>query len=181
MKVYDVLDLTHGYVMWIDPADLQMLRSVGYGAMWARIERRRDGSITRVYACGKLRRRSTRVHRTIVAARLGRPLRLEEDVDHRIHLGAAMVVDNRYENLRLVTRALNIANSRAYVGVSSGFKGVSWSEKDRIWRAYIRPSGSQIHLGSFPNEAEAARAYDEAAEDLWGFYALTNRKLGLLP
>jgi hypothetical protein len=46
--------------------------------------------------------------------------------------------------------------------------------------AYIGDNGSTIYLGSFRSEEDAARAYDEAATERYGAFALTNVALGLL-
>jgi hypothetical protein len=50
----------------------------------------------------------------------------------------------------------------------------------RVWTTYIGENGSTIYLGSFRSEEDAARAYDEAATERYGAFALTNVALGLL-
>ena len=47
-------------------------------------------------------------------------------------------------------------------GLTSSFQGVSWDKHSRKWRAYIYPSGKQVHLGSYSDEEAAARAADAA-------------------
>lgn len=42
------------------------------------------------------------------------------------------------------------------------------------WRAYIQHKGKQINLGRFNTQAEAGRAYDEAAKHLHGDKAKLN-------
>lgn len=102
------------------------------------------------------------LHRELLSARKG------QEVDHVNHNG----LDNRLENLRIVTRAQNMMNRRSIHGVSQ-FKGVSWHEKAKKWRANIR-LGRQQHLGFFSSEIEAALAYNKAARELFGPYALLN-------
>ena len=46
--------------------------------------------------------------------------------------------------------------------------------------AQIMVNRKCIYLGSFKTERDAAQAYDKKAEEAWGEFALTNKKLGLL-
>ncbi len=57
---------------------------------------------------------------------------------------------------------------------SSLFRGVNWNKKNRKWKAYIRPNGHQVHLGFFDSEKDAALAYNQKANELYGEYALLN-------
>ena len=59
----------------------------------------------------------------------------------------------------------------------SKYKGVS-KYKDKIskpWRALICAQGSSRFLGTFATEEEAALAYNKAAEELFGEFALLNQ------
>jgi hypothetical protein len=90
--------------------------------------------------------------------------------DHINHDG----LDNRRANLRNCTVKQNNANSRSAIASSSKYKGVCWSKKRRKWFAYIKKNGVQFNLGSFENEADAARAYDIAAKMYHGAFAGLN-------
>ena len=57
---------------------------------------------------------------------------------------------------------------------SSRFKGVTWSERDGVWRANVKRDGLTRRLGSFRDELAAAQAYDEAARELFGEHARVN-------
>jgi hypothetical protein len=83
-------------------------------------------------------------------------------------------LDNRKENLRICTAAENQRNRGANKNNTSGFKGVSWSKRDKIWRAGIGHDGKDIKLGCFEDKEEAARAYDRKAIELHGEFAYTN-------
>lgn len=98
------------------------------------------------------------------------------EVDHRNGNG----LDNRRSNLRLATHAQNLANTRPRIGTSSRFKGVSWFRSKRRWEAYICVERQKRRLGYFHDEEAAARAYDAAALEAWGEFALTNEAAGLL-
>jgi len=59
-------------------------------------------------------------------------------------------------------------------GGSSRFKGVYWYKRDHKWVAKIKSEGKEYRLGCFGTEADAARAYDEAAVKMFGEGAYLN-------
>jgi hypothetical protein len=59
-------------------------------------------------------------------------------------------------------------------GRTSRFRGVSWHAQSRTWRAQLQVHGKRKHAGSFDNEIEAAKAYDEAARRWHGHAARLN-------
>lgn len=91
------------------------------------------------------------------------------EVDH-VNLNG---LDNRRENLRVVTRSQNMANTRSRGG-SSAYKGVSWSNQAKKWHAYIGYQKRRIHIGFFNEERDAAAAYNTKAMELFGEHALLN-------
>ena len=93
------------------------------------------------------------------------------EVDHRNH----NTLDNRRDNLRLVSHSENLMNRRKWRGCSSEYKGVSWEEKYQKWRARISLDGKLTHLGYFEDETEAAMAYNEAAVQHYGPLVYLNR------
>lgn len=89
-------------------------------------------------------------------------------------------LNNQRSNLRICSVAENLWNRRA-TWSASGFKGVSRRNRDRSpWRASITKNGRAVHLGSFADPVDAAKAYDAAAKKLFGEFACTNADLGLL-
>ena len=91
-------------------------------------------------------------------------------IDHRDGNG----LNCSRDNLRLCTNQNNRRNSRKGNRNTSGFKGVSFFKRDQNWRAYIMLDARQIHLGYFKTSEEAARAYDNAAKELFGEFASPN-------
>ena len=105
-----------------------------------------------------------RLHRVIMDAPVGM------EVDHI----NGDTLDNRRENLRLCIHAENGRNRQLNMNNKSGYKGVSWNERDKKWRAMIKINLHHIYLGQFTDSMEAARAYDEAAQKYYGEFAKTN-------
>ncbi|MGA2172051.1 MAG: AP2 domain-containing protein [Sedimentisphaerales bacterium] len=91
-------------------------------------------------------------------------------VDHRNRNS----LDNRRSNLRLATHAQNIHNREKRKNTVSRFIGVTLNKRGGKWYARIRSKGKTIYLGSFNNEIEAAKAYDEAAKKYHGEFAILN-------
>ena len=54
------------------------------------------------------------------------------------------------------------------------YRGVSLRKKSGKWQAGIRFNGINKFLGSFDNEEDAARAYNEAAKIYHGEFAVLN-------
>lgn len=83
-------------------------------------------------------------------------------------------LDNRKANLRPATATENRVNSSRNVSKSSKYRGVSLKKELNKWQATIGYRRKHIHLGYFDNEEEAAKVYDEAAEKLYGEFAVLN-------
>ena len=63
-------------------------------------------------------------------------------------------LDNRIENLRILTNQQNQWNTNA--------KGYNWCKRRNKWRAQININGKRTNLGSFTEEEDAKNAYLEA-------------------
>jgi predicted extracellular nuclease len=82
-------------------------------------------------------------------------------------------LDNRRENLRIVSAQVNAIN-RGVTGRSSKYKGVT--KQRNGWQVYVGGG----YVGVFPDELSAALAYDVQAVKLYGSFAVTNKGLKLL-
>jgi hypothetical protein len=157
--------LTKGLETTIDEVDIDLVTIKWHTLTSA-------DSKTLAYAMNK---RLGLMHRIILARKLQTPLGKKDHVDHIDGNG----LNNCRSNIRLATISLNHANQKKR-SIDHGkpclskFKGVTWVKRTRKWQAYIRPNGKQTHLGYFTSEVEAARAYDRAALEHFGEFALIN-------
>ena len=149
----------------ISPQDAELV--LRYKWRYSSARKGRDGIVTRyAVAQEKFKGKYTfyKMHRLIMSPPDGM------HVDHINGDG----LDNRRENLRIVTPQLNQANSRKHIVGTSRYKGVAWSKASRKWRAYIAIDRKQTHLGLFDDEVSAALAYDTKAKQVFGEHAFTN-------
>jgi hypothetical protein len=84
-------------------------------------------------------------------------------------------MDNRSDNLRAATYSQNLCNRKKRSGAMySIYKGTHWHKNHKKWLARITFEKKTIHLGYFPSEIEAAKAYDRAAIKYHGEFACLN-------
>lgn len=91
-----------------------------------------------------------RLHRVLLGLEPGDP----REVDH-INRDK---LDNRRANLRIVTRAENGQNVSGQQSSTSAYRGVHWDSARRCWRAKVKISGRERHVGRFASEQEAGLA-----------------------
>lgn len=85
--------------------------------------------------------------------------------------------DNRFCNLRLISQQGNSINCSMRSHNTSGVRGVYWDKQMNKWGAQIRNQGKKIHLGYHVELEDAKCAYDKAALEIHGQYAVTNAML----
>ena len=83
-------------------------------------------------------------------------------------------LDCRLENLRLATPKQDQGNRLKIWSSTSPYKGVTFNQKKKVWQARLLMNGVRTNLGSFKTAEEAARAYNAAAQDYFGEFALLN-------
>lgn len=71
--------------------------------------------------------------------------------------------NNKWDNLRLATKAQNSANTEIMSTNKSGYKGVSWHRDLYKWQVHIRINGKSKYLGVYTSKEEAAQVYRNAA------------------
>ena len=106
------------------------------------------------------------LHRVITGAGKG------EHVDHANHDS----FDLRKKNLRICTPAENNRNRTSKS--KTGYKGVQ--SVGSKFRAVIQMGGVFRQIGICSSASDAAKMYDKEAEKMYGEFALTNKKMGLV-
>lgn len=116
------------------------------------------------YAVANIKGTKKYMHRLILSAKKG------DVVDHVNH----NPLDNRKENIRICTQRENMRNSRNYGGRSK-YRGVTEYKRSKYkWAAKIVVEEGTINIGYYHTEIEAAYAYDLAAKEYYGEFALLN-------
>ncbi len=154
------IPLTQGKYAIIDLDDFERLNK----HKWYAVRGKNTFYAARTIRVGK-KRISIKMHREVIHP----PDHLF--VDHINRNG----LDNRKVNLRPATHVQNSWNTRksrrpAY----SKYRGITFRKGPQKWAAMIRVAGNKIFLGSFEDELEAAKAYDEAAKKYHGEFASLN-------
>ena len=88
-------------------------------------------------------------------------------VDHADRNG----LNNKLSNIRLASRAENMANCGAFKNSKTGLRGVSFHKRVNKYRATITINGRQLFLGNFDNPRLAYAAYQQAARAAFGKFA----------
>ena len=165
--------LSQGYFAIIDDQDFARVSRFKW---YAKVMRRKDGSVRNVYAAQNVRRDGERttekLHRFIMGV-----TDPKIQIDHIDGTGT----NCQRSNLRIATITENNRNVRLRVNSTTGLKGVTFHKQRGKFGAQIKGDGKHRYLGLFASKYAAALAYDEAALELHGDFALTNQMLGLLP
>jgi len=159
------IPLTRGKFALVDDVDYEQLSRFN----WYALKHTAIGRVT-YYAARTLsvggKRYCSYMHREILGV-----TDTKIQVDHR----DGNTLRNQRDNLRAATRKQNQQNRlKSGNKCSSLSKGVSWHRETGKWRACIVTNYKQKHLGLFENEGAAADAYDRAARQQFGEFALTN-------
>lgn len=156
------IPLTQGQIALVDDEDYEWINqwkwcasfkpryNFGAGAYMAVRNKKINGKV-RYYS----------MHRVIMGAESG------DEVDHI----NGNTLDNRRENLRLVSRSQNNMNKRKQSNNKSGYKGVYQNKTSGRWVAQIIVRKKKYNLGAYATPEEAHEAYKAAALELHGEFA----------
>lgn len=81
-------------------------------------------------------------------------------------------LDNRLENLRIITQKENSYNRNKNSNSKNTYKGIKKS--GNTFTATVNKDGQKYEINNIPDEKEAAKIYDAMAEELFGQYAGKN-------
>lgn len=77
------------------------------------------------------------------------------------------IKNNDFTRKNLTTKGNKYRWKKAKSNTSSKYKGVTWSKQTNKWRVQISIEGKNKSLGSYSNEDEAARVYNQAVLEYW--------------
>jgi AP2 domain len=162
------IPLTQGKVALVDDADYALVAQFKWQAVHHLGERWYAKHSPRING----KKTTQLMHRLILGLEHGDP----RQADHK---DIVNTLDNRRANLR-ATLTQNQHNKGKPKNNTSGFKGIVWCPPNKAWQVRIGVKGKRIFRGYFPTPELAARAYDAAAIEYHGEFAVTNASLGLL-
>lgn len=94
----------------------------------------------------------------------------DAEVDHKDH----DPLNNRKSNLRPCTHSQNQCNKNVRRKNKHKWRGITWVEARKKWKATIRCDKKIIYLGLFSTAEEAGNSYLEAANKYHGEFARAN-------
>jgi hypothetical protein len=160
---YRLVPLTKGIVAMVDTEDYERISVHLWQAHWSKITQTfyAQRAARPIEPGGK--QICVSMHREVMLVADGKFF-----VDHRER---SETLDNRKANLRIADVSQNGCNSKISRNNRSGFKGVYFHKKNRVWCAVVRRTGTSRFLGCFPTPEAAYAAYVKAAKELHGeFY-----------
>jgi len=110
------------------------------------------------YLCGRYNGKNILIHRLI--------LENNQIIDHINH----NKLDNRKENLRIVSKSQNAMNARLSKNNTSGHTGVSFIKSYNKWMSYIMINGELKNLGYFSDKNDAIKERESAEKHYFGEY-----------
>ena len=166
--LYRLIPLTQGQWAIVDIADYNWLMQWHWYAKWNR-------STRSFYAIRNVRLETGKRTNVSMNREILRLLRGDKrKADHKDHI----TLNNRRENLRIVSNAENCRNQRVRASSTTGHKGISVNHGK--YQANIRANGGIIHLGSFPLTPEglisASEIYQFAADLYYGDFTFLGTK-----
>lgn len=128
-----------------------------------------DWYIHNGYACCHIKQqdgqyKTTRMARLIMNASIGQ---LVDHIDRD-------KLNNQRNNLRFANKSINSLNRDLQSNNKSGFRGVHFEKQTNKWRAELHSYDKHIRLGRFVDPKEAALAYNKAAKEFFGDFAVLN-------
>ena len=154
-----LIRLTQGQFAVVDEADFEWLNKFE----WYAIKEEKS-----YYAARSIKENGRHMQRQMQMDILG-GINGVDLIDHKNNNG----IHNFRSNLRFCTVQENNRNHRPKK-MTSNFKGVYWSNRNKKWVSSIGFNYKTIHIGYFTSEEDAARAYDTKAKELHGEFAYLN-------
>lgn len=91
------------------------------------------------------------------------------ETDHKDGNG----LNNQRKNLRICNHSENQQNKGKNINNTSGFKGISWCQRNKKWLVRLSVNGTRLYLGHFKQKIKAYQAYVEACIKYHGNFSKT--------
>ena len=156
------IQLTQGKVALVDDEDFEYLNQLKWFA-----DKATNGKFYAVRKSIRINKKgiNQKMHRMI----FGNDLKLHID-----HINGD-TLDNRRCNLRICTHQQNMFNKSISKSNKSGYKGVSYMNTSKMYKASISINRKTIFIGYFYYAKQAAKAYNIAAVKYHGEFANLNK------
>lgn len=149
------INMKHDRKMLVDDEDYPLLNRFNWWAFKSRYT---------YYAQARIGGKMVLVHRLIM------PARKNQIIDHKDNNG----LNNQKNNLRVCSFSQNNQNSKNREHNTSGFRGVHYNRRDKMYYCRIGNKGKRLFVGCFKDSTEAAKAYDVKAKELHGQFCKLN-------
>lgn len=157
--------LTDSDVILLDDSDYNLAKRYNWWALRTTNGKKIKYAASDVFTRGE--RCTLLLHRVLLQPRA------DQYIDHINHNG----LDDQRHNLRVCTMSQNQGNRRKQSNNTSGYKGVHWHTQRQKWCASIKINYRSHSLGLWSDPWRAAQAYNRAALEAWGEFALINVEL----
>ena len=106
-----------------------------------------------------------RIHKLVGETFIPNPLN-KQCIDHKNN----NKLDNNNTNLRWATHRENSMNRKLNYNNTSNYKGISYDNQRKKWKAAIQINGKEYNLGRFDNIEDAVNCRVKKAQELFGEY-----------
>lgn len=162
-KAWKILVANTGEKIKVDAEDFEDLSQKSWRVIYRGKEKKplvvtsiRLGASTRTMSLGQYLMHPKK-------GKMAYPRRWQEGLDYRKE---NILVCSMKERQRMLPKRKEKTTSK--------YRGVSYIQSKRVWRARIEKNNKAFFLGDYPTEEKAARAYNKAARDLFGDVAYQN-------
>lgn len=163
-KAWKLLTTKTGETVKIDSEDYDRVAEKSWRVIYRGKEKKplvvtsiRTGSSSRTMSLGQFLMKPRK-------GKMAYPRRWQNGLDYRKE---NIVVCSMKERQRMLPKRAEKTSSR--------YRGVSFIRSKRVWRSRIEKNNKAYFLGDFATEDLAARAYNKAAQELFGDVAYQNR------
>ena len=125
------------------------------------------------YARSSIGKKKIYAHRIVM--RVG-DFEINNQIDHI----NGNTLDNRKQNLRVVTSRQNSLNSSTRKDNTSGVTGVCWDKRRRKWLVRIYENGKEINLGYYDDFDTAVTVRKNAEEKYYGEYSYSKSRKSVI-